>query len=475
MRFSEQTLERDCDQQVTPPRLFSREAFAPSEDDAPKAKSKGRQDYRIKHALKPPRSTTYTAQSLYDQIVDGSINLGPEYQRDVVWSTEKQIGLIDSIFRNFYIPPLIFAVSTHEDGTEARTCIDGKQRLTSIQKFMDGLIYHRDPDNARDKYYFTNPVKNAAQLPGKYKNLFGTKQIVCIEYFDLDENDEREIFRRVQLGMALNDAEKMKALARNRKTDLVQDLTNLYTERLADLGFRTARDTVFRWIATACYTIRRGTEITNSTTPTQLNKWLAEEGGKHAMTEVMAEGIRESMEKFMDVIEMPGAMEVKSGPAQKSLAPVDFVMCIYLVYTLREEFSTEALYRAIKQGRQRARDGADNVMYNSNTCRRYYDFVEKLQDYGEEALESDDEMDVDDAPQPKKRKVAKRKRREPSSSTSPEPEPAPRTSRVTSARAKKAAATSKSPAIKTRASPPIQGNGFSGLASASTGGRASNR
>jgi Protein of unknown function DUF262 len=70
---------------------------------------------------------------------------------DVVWSEIKQIGLIDSIFRNFYIPPIIFgklsrssvvfdayarglAVSQSSDGTERRVCIDGKQRLTSIQK-----------------------------------------------------------------------------------------------------------------------------------------------------------------------------------------------------------------------------------------------------------------------------------------------------------------------------------------------------
>jgi hypothetical protein len=27
---------------------------------------------------------------------------------DVVWSEQKQIGLIDSVFRNYYIPPIIF-------------------------------------------------------------------------------------------------------------------------------------------------------------------------------------------------------------------------------------------------------------------------------------------------------------------------------------------------------------------------------
>jgi uncharacterized protein with ParB-like and HNH nuclease domain len=53
---------------------------------------------------------------------------------DVVWPETKQIGIIDSIFRNFYIPPVIFAVNTYEDGSETKTCIDGKQRLTSIHK-----------------------------------------------------------------------------------------------------------------------------------------------------------------------------------------------------------------------------------------------------------------------------------------------------------------------------------------------------
>lgn len=71
---------------------------------------------------------------------------------DVVWPDTKQIGLIDSILRNFYIPPVIFGMDIivnlvawvfdsfspvahqHEDGSETKTCIDGKQRLTSIQR-----------------------------------------------------------------------------------------------------------------------------------------------------------------------------------------------------------------------------------------------------------------------------------------------------------------------------------------------------
>lgn len=61
---------------------------------------------------------------------------------DIVWPDTKKSFLIDSIFRNFYIPPVIFAVREAADGAEIRVCVDGKQRLTSISKFMDGMQYY---------------------------------------------------------------------------------------------------------------------------------------------------------------------------------------------------------------------------------------------------------------------------------------------------------------------------------------------
>lgn len=79
-------------------------------------------------------------------IHDGGIELNPVYQRgivfhpqgekerliksektDVVWPETKQVGLIDSLFRNFFIPPVIFAVHVNNEGEEVRICVDGKQ------------------------------------------------------------------------------------------------------------------------------------------------------------------------------------------------------------------------------------------------------------------------------------------------------------------------------------------------------------
>jgi hypothetical protein len=93
-------------------------------NDATNGQSKGKDKksdgdikdgYQLKRVLNVPRATTYTAQALYEQIISEDVNLNPEYQRDVVWGAQKQIGIIDSIFRNFYIPPVIFGIAFHAD------------------------------------------------------------------------------------------------------------------------------------------------------------------------------------------------------------------------------------------------------------------------------------------------------------------------------------------------------------------------
>ena len=51
------------------------------------------------------------------------------------------MAIIDSLYHNYYIPPVVFAIAKDPvDGVETRLCVDGKQRLTSIQKFFDGQV-----------------------------------------------------------------------------------------------------------------------------------------------------------------------------------------------------------------------------------------------------------------------------------------------------------------------------------------------
>jgi Protein of unknown function DUF262 len=110
----------------------------------------------------PPFSIAQKCLIGAGMIHEGDIDLDPEYQRGmflpltlcffliyttgmrllaVVWSSTKQMAIIDSLFHNYYVPPVVFAISRDPiDGVETRLCVDGKQRLTSIQKFFDGQV-----------------------------------------------------------------------------------------------------------------------------------------------------------------------------------------------------------------------------------------------------------------------------------------------------------------------------------------------
>ncbi|KAF8263209.1 hypothetical protein EI94DRAFT_609661 [Lactarius quietus] len=326
------------------------------------------------------------SKALYDQIVEGVIDLDPHYQRDVVWSEMKQIGLIDSVFRNFYIPPIIFAVSQSSDGTERRVCIDGKQRLTSIQKFMDGLIYHKDEESKRKYWYKQKAGKPGKQLPAKYKRMFSNKQIVCIEYMEITEDDEREIFRRVQLGMALNYAEKMKAEAPTPRQNLIHELVQEFSMPLRSLGFNDRRDAAFRWIAQSLQTILDPRPIIKRTTATtaQQTAWLKDTA---PLDPAWKKRVQHSYKMLIDTLSAyPECLKVTRGPT--TIAPIDLVMMVLLVFEFHEKLPPPRLADALQALRMAARKETKDLMWKGEHMGYYLVFLDRLERLGEAALNS---------------------------------------------------------------------------------------
>ena len=54
-------------------------------------------------------------------------------------------------------------------------------------------------------------AKNKPILPEHQKQEFGNKHLLCVEYVDLTQTQEIELFQRVQLGKPLTKAETFKA------------------------------------------------------------------------------------------------------------------------------------------------------------------------------------------------------------------------------------------------------------------------
>ena len=67
-------------------------------------------------------------------IEKGKLVLRPEFQRNFVWSLNKQSLLIESLMLKIPIPAFYF----DEDETGCRTVIDGMQRLTTISRYLRG-------------------------------------------------------------------------------------------------------------------------------------------------------------------------------------------------------------------------------------------------------------------------------------------------------------------------------------------------
>ncbi|KAF5351459.1 hypothetical protein D9757_012061 [Collybiopsis confluens] len=346
--------------------------------------------YHLQKALKPPRATTYTAQALFDQIRSSDIDLDPEYQRDVVWTKEKQTNLIDSILRNFYIPPIIFAVRIFEDGTETRTCIDGKQRLTSIHRFMEGVIPHRDPITGQKLWFKIDRSESSSAakrelLPDKYRTMFSNKQVVCVEYSDLTDGDERDIFQRVQLGMALTSAEKLHVINTPRARfirDLLSEFVSEDTLGSSSIPWDKSRGSDFRCVSQAVYLMDRwNSQLKNAGSLAQVEKWL-NAGTDDKKTSKSARNDDADYGKA----EVPVAFQKKVKDAYSLLvSPVEMICFPVLVYAHGvlpfndNKMSPEELSQAISDMRDDVREQHKDIRMNDRVGKTMIEFIQSIE------------------------------------------------------------------------------------------------
>lgn len=97
---------------------------------------------KIMQAKLSRESTRITISEFYERYQLKKYDFDPEYQRKGdVWSEDKQAFLIDSILKNFPMPPIfLHQVIDSTTGATKYNVIDGKQRLSAILKFIDNEL-----------------------------------------------------------------------------------------------------------------------------------------------------------------------------------------------------------------------------------------------------------------------------------------------------------------------------------------------
>lgn len=133
----------------------------------------------------------------------------PNFQRNNVWSKQKNIQLIDSIFKGLPIPEIFI----REVSKNKQEIVDGQQRITALKEFVNGkfkynnLTYEELDDNEKE---FFDSYKFAVRYLYNYSD-----NIICL------------FFCRLQSGMQVNQNEIL-----NSRIDIL--FFRLFSQYLAE-------------------------------------------------------------------------------------------------------------------------------------------------------------------------------------------------------------------------------------------------
>lgn len=160
-----------------------------------------------------PQSTILKIYSEKDEII-----VDPDYQRNGdIWSLEKRQLLIDSILNEYDIPKIYFHRLSKEERTKSGkeySIIDGRQRLETIWKFIDGdfalskdFEFLKDPSVKAGGFTYGDLATNYPKLKIKFDSI--SLPIVSITTDDLELIED--MFSRLNEAVPLNAAEKRNA------------------------------------------------------------------------------------------------------------------------------------------------------------------------------------------------------------------------------------------------------------------------
>ncbi|MVN75066.1 DUF262 domain-containing protein [Hymenobacter sp. HMF4947] len=214
--------------------------------------------------------------TIIKRIQDGDINLQPDFQRGEVWSIAKKQRLIDSILRDWHIPPI--HVVEVKDSSKLDV-LDGQQRLAAIRDFVNGIFYidgtiapvNDDILNLNGLYYI--------DLADKWRRRFDQFTIRLFKITDYSPQEPGELFFRLNQPVSLTSAEQRNAFygeARGQIKGLVE-LLNVLGLGKEDIGFSNSRMAYDDIIARVCYSLEVGDLLQKVTAYSLTNRYRFDE------------------------------------------------------------------------------------------------------------------------------------------------------------------------------------------------------
>lgn len=153
----------------------------------------------------------------WPDIKDGEYDFDhPLQRREKQWSALQQSELIESLMREFVIPPVYTIDEKRDYGrvkpTKKKVVIDGKQRLTTIRSYIkDGFALHKSIKPMElDGVEYEVAGKKFSELDPEVQEVINAADILIYScpVDDISNNEVKEIFRRLNNGKQLTNAQK---------------------------------------------------------------------------------------------------------------------------------------------------------------------------------------------------------------------------------------------------------------------------
>jgi hypothetical protein len=137
-----------------------------------------------------PSVTHPTIAEVYQNIRAKKLILKPDFQRRFVWTHDHQEEFLDTIIRGYPFPEIYVCRGDIDvvNLTTTQHVIDGQQRLTTIQLYIEG----------KEQIPFTK-ISSFSALNEDEKKEFLSYQVVMRDLGEVDDTLIREIFRRINL------------------------------------------------------------------------------------------------------------------------------------------------------------------------------------------------------------------------------------------------------------------------------------
>lgn len=258
-------------------------------------------------------------ETVVSRIKSGDIDLQPEFQRGEVWSRTKQQRLIDSILRDWHVPPIHVIENPKSNKQEV---LDGQQRLAAIRDF----VQNKFPVDGR-----TEPVNSAIEaldgkryreLPKEWRRRFNQFTLRIFRIVDYEPSEPAELFFRLNQPANLTGAEQRNAFfgpVRDQIKSLSDSLETAGLKRLlAFSNLRMAYDDVLSRVAVA---VERGTLAEKITSADLTELYRRETQLSSTTTDLIAKAISE----------LARSKEFPDGPSPKFNKATLFSWLIFLV------------------------------------------------------------------------------------------------------------------------------------------------